>query len=102
MMCLNSKNLIIVGEFLKQKRVDSDLTQSQVAEALGYTSPQFISNWERGLCSPPLDQLDKICNMYEIDKEEFIALIIDCTKSSMLELLKVKSVSKKKRQKRVS
>ena len=38
------------GAYLKSKRTKAQLSQTEVSEALGYTSPQFISNFERGLC----------------------------------------------------
>ena len=46
-----------LGPFLKKARSKMGLSQRDVADKLGYTSPQFISNVERGLCSPPLKKL---------------------------------------------
>ena len=62
-----SENL---SEFLKSKRVAANLTQMDVAEALGYTSAQFISNWERGLSSPPIPTLKKLCKMYKMSSDD--------------------------------
>jgi transcriptional regulator with XRE-family HTH domain len=42
------------GNFLKAKREAANITQAEVAEKLGYTSAQFVSNIERGLCAMPL------------------------------------------------
>lgn len=44
-----------IGTFLKSRRIERGLTQAELAKALGYSSPQFVSNWERGLCLPPLN-----------------------------------------------
>lgn len=38
---------------LRQARERAGLTQSQLAKALGYTTPQFISNIERDLAFLP-------------------------------------------------
>ena len=38
-----------LGDYLKSKRENASLSQGDVAKKLKYTSPQFISNWERGI-----------------------------------------------------
>jgi len=43
-----------VGIYLREKRIESGLRQVDVSRAIGYTSAQFVSNVERGLCDPPL------------------------------------------------
>lgn len=65
-----------IGQFLKQHRVKAGLTQSDVAQRLGYTSPQFISNIERGLCSAPVKHLKDFAKMYNLDSEELIGLLL--------------------------
>lgn len=66
----------VLGRYLKQKRKASGLTQWDVARELGYTSPQFISNFERGLCAPSFDTLPKLIGMYKIPKDEIINLLL--------------------------
>ena len=66
----------IVGRYLKEQRVKSSLTQSQVAESLGYTSPQFISNIERGLCSAPAKHLRGFLKLYNIQLDDLISVIL--------------------------
>lgn len=39
------------SRLLKEKRLASGLSQLEIAKTLGYSSGQFVSNWERGLCS---------------------------------------------------
>ncbi len=51
---------------LKKMRIDAGLSQLDVSKKLGYSSPQFISNIERGLALPPtkiLKPLAKICKV---------------------------------------
>ena len=43
-----------IAVYLKERRVEAGLTQKAVAEHFGYTTGQFVSNWERGLVMPPL------------------------------------------------
>ncbi len=61
-----------VGHFLKRKRIAAGLSQRQVCEALGYSSTQFISNWERGLASPPMGALARLVQIYKIGKNDFM------------------------------
>lgn len=69
-----SKNNL--GKYLQKKRIDADLTQIEVAKKLGYSSAQFISNFERGLCSPPLKQMKKLTSLYELDPSEVIEIMM--------------------------
>ena len=66
----------IVGKYLKEQRVKSSLTQSQVAQSIGYTSPQFISNIERGLCSAPVKHLKGFLKLYNLTIDELVAIIL--------------------------
>lgn len=65
--------------YLRKKRELAGLSQKQVAESLGYTTPQFISNWERGLSTPPIKALKKLADMYSIPKEEIFDLLLQET-----------------------
>jgi transcriptional regulator with XRE-family HTH domain len=64
-----------LASFLKEKRVSAGLTQSQVAEKLGYSSPQFISNWERGLANPPVFILRDLTKMYKVPADQMFELL---------------------------
>jgi transcriptional regulator with XRE-family HTH domain len=48
-----------VGRYLKQLRLDANITQRDLASKLGMNS-QFVSNWERELCAPPDAKLKAI------------------------------------------
>jgi hypothetical protein len=64
------------GDYLKEKRVKANLSQAEVAEELGYSSPQFVSNFERGLCTPPLSALKQMLSLYNISKKEMVELLV--------------------------
>lgn len=64
-----------IGRFFKKKREDNRLSQGELSEALGYTSSQFVSNWERGLCSPPLAIIPKLAKILNIPKREILDLL---------------------------
>lgn len=65
-----------LGTYLKEKRLKANLSQAQVSQELGYTSPQFVSNFERGLCSPPLPKLRILIDLYRIPLKEITELLI--------------------------
>ncbi|MBK9322215.1 MAG: helix-turn-helix transcriptional regulator [Bdellovibrionaceae bacterium] len=66
-----------LSEFLKEKRTLSGLSQKDVAEKLGYSSAQFISNWERGHSSPPIHTLRKLAELYEVNVDEMFDVILE-------------------------
>lgn len=50
MTSVEYKNL---GTYLQVKRIEAKLTQAKLA-ALLKIHVQYVSNWERGVCAPPL------------------------------------------------
>lgn len=69
-----------LNEYLRQKRLDSGLSQLDVARVLGYASPQFVSNWERGLVSPPLETIAVLIQLYKMPTNDVIDRILDETR----------------------
>lgn len=64
-----------LGAYLKDARIKSGLSQNDVAKKLGYTSPQFISNFERGLSSPPLKNLKTLVELYDLSQDDLVSVI---------------------------
>jgi len=64
-----------LGEFLKNERLKSSLSQAEVSDFLNYSSAQFISNIERGLSSPPLKDLKKLSDLYKIKTNELLKIM---------------------------
>jgi transcriptional regulator with XRE-family HTH domain len=59
-----------LAEYLKKCREKAGFSQTQVSSKLGYSSPQFISNWERGLSHPPVKSLHKLAKLYKVKSVE--------------------------------
>lgn len=70
----------------KNLREKAGLTQREVSDALGYSTPQFISNVERGRCRFPVQKLPKIKRIYRLSNDQIINLFIS---EERLELLRV-------------
>ena len=75
-----SAGMVTFGVYLKDIRKSVGATQLMLAEELGYTSPQFISNYERGLCYPALITIPKICNILGLELEPVINMYCSCKK----------------------
>lgn len=71
------RNFKAIGNFLREKRQQRELTQGEVAKPLGFLSAQFISNIERGLALPPLNCLRKMIELYDIEEDEIIDLLVE-------------------------
>jgi len=67
------KNL---GIYLKEKRTLAGLTQQQLASALGNIHSQFVSNWERGLCSPPGHCLQELISILNINRDHLVEVML--------------------------
>lgn len=66
-----------LGCFLKDRRSSAGLSQADVAKKLGYTTSQFISNWERGLSTPPIEVLKILAEMYEVPPDQMFKAVLD-------------------------
>jgi transcriptional regulator with XRE-family HTH domain len=74
----NSQHLKL-AHFLKNKRIVSGFSQKDVATQLGYSTSQFISNWERGISQPPLSTLRKLALVYKIDADQMFNAVLEAT-----------------------
>lgn len=66
-----------LAEALKQAREKAELSQGEVAKALGYSSPQFVSNMERGLCSIPPRKAAAFCKLTGMKPAKLRELMIE-------------------------
>lgn len=74
----------MLGQYLRQCRVKAGLTQSQISRQLGYSSPQFVSNWERGQSMPPFNSVGKLVKLIKIDPRKFLDIYLEDTRRILL------------------
>ena len=60
-------------EILRELREDSDLTQAQVATALG-TTQQVYARYEKGINELPVRHLRALCLLYEVSADYVLGL----------------------------
>jgi transcriptional regulator with XRE-family HTH domain len=77
-----------LGAYLQTMRTKAGLTQREVSLALGYSSAQFISNFERGIAVPPLKKLKTLVKMYDMPVETVMEMILDAEREIILNVLK--------------
>ncbi len=66
----------VLGEVLKEAREKRGLSQKEVSDKMGYGTAQFVSNWERGLSSPPIESLKSLAELYEMPGERLFELVL--------------------------
>ncbi len=76
-----------LGDFLKDSRETAILTQAEVSLKLGYSSPQFISNIERGISVIPLKTLAKMVHLYRVNPESVVKIIMESQRKLLREKL---------------
>ncbi|HAG90783.1 MAG TPA: XRE family transcriptional regulator [Bdellovibrionales bacterium] len=67
-------------KYLKKGREKAGLTQSDVAKTLNYSTSQFISNWERGHANVPLPVLSKLIDLYKLNTNYIIKLLLESSR----------------------
>lgn len=65
-----------LGTFLAKAREDKGFTQREVSDMLGYSSAQFISNFECGIAAPPLKKMKVLLRKYGVQKEPIKDLLV--------------------------
>lgn len=61
---------------LSQKRKQAGYTQKELAEILNMSTYQMVSNWERGICQPPLGKITDLARCIGMDKDKLFKLVM--------------------------
>lgn len=62
-----------IGKQIKLHRIDKEMTQGQLAKALGVNS-YTISDWECNRTAPDIDSLRKLCVIFDITSDELLQI----------------------------
>ena len=76
-----------LGGFIRKMRLEKEYSQAELAANLGYTSPQFISDWERGISSPPLKKLHELSVLLEVKVDALFDLLVTWATEQLVENL---------------
>lgn len=65
------------GQLVRKNRERVDLTQLQLSKKLGYETPQFISNVERGVTAIPAKKFKRLSDALEISIKDLVLARVD-------------------------
>lgn len=63
-----------LNEYVRAKRLEKGLSQKQLAKKLGYTSPQYVANWEAGRASVPYPQLRALIRILGLAPRQIVVI----------------------------
>ena len=91
-----------IGKFIKLKRKEKKITQSELAEKLNITD-RAISKWENGICMPDSSIIPELCKILNITINDlFSGKIVDMknydenVEKNLLDMVKQKEINDKK------
>ena len=64
----------VISKFIKVRRTELGLNQSDLAHSLGYNTSQYISNIERGLASIPFAKILEMSMLLKVDYRHLLNL----------------------------
>jgi transcriptional regulator with XRE-family HTH domain len=85
-----------LAKFLQTARVNAELSQLDVANHLGYSTPQFISNWERAVSAPPIETIGTLARLYQVSEEELFDILQKVTLDQVAHNLRERFMAAKK------
>lgn len=72
---MNSKTKL--ANLLQQSRLDAGVSQKDLSLLCGWSTPQYVSNFERGLSLPPMQVVELICEAIKLDPKIVYQLMHD-------------------------
>lgn|GEM_PF-4707638 len=85
------KDVTDLPAFLRERREELDLSQTQLAKRVGLDYPNFISHLEIGRSKFPLAQWRLYAQALEIDPGEFLLLLLGLRFPDMVGFLALKA-----------
>ena len=76
-----------IGATIKKLRQEQDVTQEQLAEALGITS-RAVSQWERDRTAPDISQLPALANFFDVTTDYLLGVDVRCKEEAVRKILK--------------
>lgn len=74
-----------IGTTIRQLRQEQDITQEQLADALGITS-RAVSQWETDRTAPDISQLPALANFFNVTTDRLLGVDIKRKKEEISEI----------------
>ncbi|MCB0412381.1 MAG: helix-turn-helix transcriptional regulator, partial [Bdellovibrionales bacterium] len=65
-----------LGEIFKKYRQLAGFSQKEMSQKLGYSNPQMLSNFERGLCNLPIEKLDHYAQLCDLSEDHVLGFLV--------------------------
>lgn len=72
-----------MGNILTKMRKDKNITQIQIARRFGWTSAQFVSNWERGTAPIPASAIPGLASMFDVSIDTLEKIMLEAYLENM-------------------
>lgn len=72
-----------IGKYIRDLRKQSGLSQGDLAKQLGYSTAQFISNWERDVAPVPLMKIRELHKLIGGSVTDFKSILISSYKKKV-------------------
>lgn len=82
------------GQYIKRIRKTSNLTQAEVAAALGVRYSQSIANLESGRVRFPEKHVATFCQIMNLDRIQFMDMMTEVYKEDLLSKVQTKKLKK--------
>lgn len=76
-----------IGDLIRIYREQSNISQTKLARKLGYTTGQYVSNIERGLCSVPIDKIEKLEKILDLPRHYTASALVNDYKDKVFDEL---------------
>ena len=70
-------NIEKTGETIRRLRKERGVKINKIQAAMGFSTPQAIFKWERGICLPKLENIVVLADILGVDKIEDILCVED-------------------------
>lgn len=68
---------ISCSKALRAARIKASLSQRDVANRLGYSSAQFVSNWERAISRPPNSAFRELADLFKVPVTKLVNAAVE-------------------------
>ena len=65
-------DMIATGNNIMRMRINAGMTVKELQDVFGFTTPQAIYKWQRGLTMPTLDNLVVLAAVFDVTVDEIL------------------------------
>ncbi len=69
-----------IADLLREKRIEKNLSQNDLARMMGYESAQFVSDWERAYSAVPLPKIIDLAKILDFDHARVFEMFVEFSK----------------------